>query len=127
MARDSILIVEDNADIRSTLRHLFELEGYEVRLAENGEDALEHLDEGQAPCLILLDLAMPRMDGWQFLEALQGMDSDASRAPVAVLSAQVDSTTARELKQRFGCRVIAKPAPIRTLLGVAKHCSERLH
>ena len=85
----AILIVEDNADIRDTFRTLFELEGFDVRLAANGEDALHRLDdEPAAPCLILLDLAMPVMDGWQFLDVLRSRE-DGGDIPVTVLSANV--------------------------------------
>lgn len=119
-----ILIVEDNPDIRATLRQLFEMEGFEVELAADGEDALRRLDPAGPPCLILLDLAMPRMDGWQFLAELHGRDGALAQTPVVVLSAQCDDATAQDLKHRFGCRVVAKPAPIRTLLNVARRCRE---
>lgn len=125
MGGNTILIVEDNPDIRSTLRHLFELEGYDVRLAEDGEAGLKSLEQGELPCLILLDLAMPRMDGMQFLERLHEGDSEAASIPVTVLSAQTDEAITRCLKDRFGCKVLSKPAPIATLLRTAKRCRDR--
>lgn len=120
----AILIVEDNADIRDTFRTLFELEGFDVRLAANGEDALHRLDdEPAAPCLILLDLAMPVMDGWQFLDVLRSREG-GGQIPVTVLSANVDATVSRDLKARYGCRVLRKPASIDALLGIARSCRD---
>lgn len=118
----AILIVEDNPDIRETFRTLFELEGFDVCLAENGEDALHRLDDDHlAPCLILLDLSMPVMDGWQFLDVLRGREG-GSEIPVTVLSANVDAGISRDLKSRYGVRVLRKPAPIDALLGIARTC-----
>ncbi|GAB6196805.1 response regulator [Lysobacter xanthus] len=118
----TILIVEDNADIRDTFRTLFELEGFDVRVAVNGLDALARLDDLPTPCLILLDLSMPVMDGWDFLDALKSRDGE--EIPVTVLSANVDPTVARELKSRYGCRVLRKPVQVDTLLGIARTCAE---
>ena len=117
---NAILIVEDNPDIREIFRTLFELEGFDVHVAENGQDALHRLDDDHVdPCLILLDLSMPVMDGWTFLDVLHGRD-DGDRIPVTVLSANVDATVSRELKTRYGCRVLRKPASVE----IAKACRE---
>jgi CheY-like chemotaxis protein len=121
---NTILIVEDNPDIREIFRTLFELEGFDVHLAENGQDALHRLDDDHVePCLILLDLSMPVMDGWTFLDVLHGRD-DGDRIPVTVLSANVDAALSRDLKSRYGCRVLRKPASVEALLGIAKACRE---
>ena len=116
----AILIVEDNPDIRDTFRMLFELEGYDVRVAGNGEEALDRLDDDKTPepSLILLDLSMPVMDGRTFLEVLESRGD--RHIPVMVLSAEVDATVARELKSRYGVRVLRKPAPVDVLLAVAR-------
>ena len=115
----AILIVEDNADIRETFRMLFELEGYDVTLAGNGEEALQQLDdEALEPSLILLDLSMPVMGGREFLEVLKARGERA--IPIAVLSAEVDAAVARELKSRYGVRVLRKPAPVDVLLAIAR-------
>ena len=116
----AILIVEYNADIRETFRTLFELEGFDVRVAVNGEDALASLDgSDEAPALILLDLSMPVMNGWEFLDVLRSREYGAS-IPVAVLSANVDAEVSRDLRTRYGCRVLRKPASAEALLGVAR-------
>ena len=118
----AILIVEDNPDIRDTFRTLFELEGFDVHLAANGEDALHRLDDDHVePCLILLDLSMPVMDGWEFLDVLRGREGGGD-VPVTVLSANVDADVSRDLKARYGCRVLRKPASIDALLGIARTC-----
>src|SRR5712692_3825603 len=80
-----ILIVEDDGAIRSLLVNVLGEEGYEAAEAGDGVHALEKIREN-VPDLILLDLFMPRMDGWQFLErsrAVRGCES----VPVIVLSA----------------------------------------
>jgi CheY-like chemotaxis protein len=68
------------------LGRFLELEGYKVELAANGKQALERLTEGVHPCVILLDLMMPVMDGWQFRRR-QVADRDLKDIPVIVVSA----------------------------------------
>ena len=82
----SIMIVEDDRDTREMLGRFLELEGFEVRTAANGEIALQSLHEDGQPCVILLDLMMPVMNGWQFRDA-QRRDPALSRIPVVVVTA----------------------------------------
>ncbi len=65
----SILVADDNDDIREAIVEALESEGYAVRSARNGSEALEVLAELPVPTLILLDLMMPVMSGWEFLDA----------------------------------------------------------
>jgi CheY-like chemotaxis protein len=81
-----ILIVEDDRDTREMLEHFLELEGFDVRTAANGEGALQSLQTVGSPCLILLDLMMPVMNGWQFRE-VQSRDPELSKIPVVVVTA----------------------------------------
>ncbi len=81
-----ILLVDDDDAIRETLAELLEDEGYEVACATNGADALSKLAAAAAPTVILLDLAMPVMDGWTF-RAVQRGDPRLARIPTIVLSA----------------------------------------
>ena len=81
-----ILLVEDDADINSTLREMLEDEGYEVSATANGRAALEALEHLPAPCLVLLDVEMPRMDGQDFLTHLR-QDSRHGDDPVVVVTA----------------------------------------
>jgi len=82
----SVLIVEDDRDTREMLERFLELEGYRVRTAENGQRALEELERDAQACVILLDLMMPVMNGWQFREA-QVRNPKAAKIPVVVVSA----------------------------------------
>ena len=81
-----IVVVDDDTDLRETLGELLVEEGYETRLFENGRVALEFLKDGPEPRLILLDLMMPEMNGWQFREA-QLDDERLKGIPVVVMTA----------------------------------------
>jgi CheY-like chemotaxis protein len=82
----SVLIVEDDRDTREMLGRFLELEGFEVRMAANGQLALQTLHEDIHPCVIILDLMMPVMNGWQFRE-IQRTDPELSEIPVVVVTA----------------------------------------
>lgn len=83
-----ILVVDDEADVREAMSEELGALGHQVFVAQDGQAALRWLaDRGARPaCLILLDLRMPRMDGWDFLERLR-KQSDWIDLPVVVLSA----------------------------------------
>lgn len=84
-ARDCILIVEDDASLRETLADLLADEGYRVAEAANGQEALQRLRGAALPCIILLDLMMPVMNGWEFREH-QRRDPALAGIPVAVVT-----------------------------------------
>lgn len=88
-SRGRILVVEDDTDIRDSVRELLADEGYEVGVSANGAEALERLRLGPPPGLILLDLAMPVMDGSQF-RAEQRHAPDLAPIPVIILTAAED-------------------------------------
>jgi two-component system, chemotaxis family, chemotaxis protein CheY len=88
-----VLIVEDEDTIGEVVADALMLEGYEVRRARNGREALEMVHEW-LPHLILLDLMMPVMDGWAFRAAQRRLAGDAADVPVVVLSG------AREVRAR---------------------------
>jgi CheY-like chemotaxis protein len=118
-ARHLILVVEDNQDLRDAVCGVLEDEGYPVRGAANGRQALEALAMGPVPCLMLLDLMMPVMDGWQVLEALPVEAAPAATFPIIVLSAARDRN-ARHPQVR---RSLAKPVQIDVLLeAVQEYC-----
>ena len=81
----SVLVVEDEAMVRSVLAEALSLEGFDVRSAADGRDALAVLGRWH-PDVILTDLSMPRMDGWTFREELRRR-TDIADIPVIVLSA----------------------------------------
>jgi CheY-like chemotaxis protein len=85
-AQEKILLVEDDQAIRETLCTMLEDEGYFVTTAENGRQALEALSSAPAPDLIILDLRMPIMDGWEF-RTLQKADPLLAGIPVLAISA----------------------------------------
>lgn len=82
----SILIAEDNDDIRETLSEVLGMEGYTVHTAKNGKEALAKLGTIPTPTLVLLDLMMPVMSGWEFLDA-QKANAILQPHQVLVLSA----------------------------------------
>jgi CheY-like chemotaxis protein len=81
-----VLVVEDDRDTREMLEQFLEFEGFAVRTAVNGAAALDSLRSGQRPCVILLDLMMPVMNGWQF-RAAQTQDPHFASIPVVVITA----------------------------------------
>jgi CheY-like chemotaxis protein len=86
-----ILIVEDDADTRDSMRRLLELWGYRVLCAADGRAALSLL-RGELPSLILTDLRMPEMDGWQFRHQLR-REPRLATIPVVLISAENDLHT----------------------------------
>ena len=79
-----VLVVEDEAESRDTLRELLELEGFTVATASDGKAALELL-ETIDPCVVLLDLFMPVMDGWQVIDRLRA-DGRLGRMNVLIIT-----------------------------------------
>lgn len=117
-----ILIVEDDADLREMMAQLLTLEGYRAETAANGRDALDYLHQGDRPDLILLDLMMPIMDGWEFRRR-QREDPALADVPVVVLSA-LDQTRAADLG---GTAFLKKPLDFDRLLElVRQHCRDPL-
>ena len=84
-----ILVVEDDAVMRETIAELLEEEGYSVTVANGGEAGLAYLQQAPRPALILLDLMMPTMNGWEFHSQLQH-DPKLATIPVVLLSAVAD-------------------------------------
>jgi CheY-like chemotaxis protein len=91
--RPTVLLVNDDPDASEALGCLLEYEGYRVESAEDGRQALQKLNGGLRACVILLDLIMPGMDGYQF-RAEQLKDGDLARIPVIVYSAAADAREA---------------------------------
>lgn len=114
VSNKTILVVEDDEGIRETLRLVIELEGYQVQTATNGKDALEKLGQGSRPSLILLDLMMPVMNGWEFAQALQE-DSYLSQIPIAVVTAYSEKAKSIPAKA-----IIKKPVDMDRLFGVVR-------
>lgn len=115
----TVLVVEDDDQIRDTIKEALEFEGYTVLTSTNGKDALEVLRGNQSPCLILLDLMMPIMNGWEFLNHRKA-DDVLMTIPVAVVSAAEMRSikTAGEVQA-----IIKKPIDLDSLLAwVKRYC-----
>jgi CheY-like chemotaxis protein len=118
--RHSILIVEDDFDIREALTQILEEEGYRVRCAANGQEALAVAAEDPVPSLILLDLMMPVMNGWQF-RAEQLKDARIASVPVLIISADPQLQSKAEALGVAG--LLRKPIALDDLLSAVKdHC-----
>jgi CheY-like chemotaxis protein len=95
-ASASLMVVDDDEDIREMAKLVLESEGHCVATAADGLEAWQRLEAGESPSLILLDLMMPRMDGEQFLHALRA--SARASIPVVIMSGHnAASVKAREL------------------------------
>ena len=115
-----ILVVEDDADVRCSLEWLLRVEGYAVTTAIHGADALRQLQAGLRPCVILLDLKMRVMDGFEFRK-LQLQDPQLARIPVIIYSGIVDPEPVATQLQATAH--LQKPFDLGTLLtAVEAHC-----
>lgn len=111
----TILIVEDDHDLRDVMQQALELEGYNVLSASNGLHALEVLALAKNPALIFLDIMMPVMDGHQFLKVLR---NDDALAPIPVV---VTSATASPEEIIGANNFIRKPLDLDAILKMAKN------
>jgi CheY-like chemotaxis protein len=109
----TILVVEDDAATRDALAMVLAAEGYSVVGAANGQEALSRLHTAPRPDLILLDLMMPVMDGWQFRRE-QAQDPALAGIPVVVLSA--DSNVQQKAASLHAAGYLQKPVDIENLL-----------
>ncbi|MCY1004155.1 response regulator [Nannocystis pusilla] len=110
-----ILLVEDDDDIRDAVAELLRDEGYDVHGVDNGEKALAYLHQAaREPCLILLDLMMPVLDGWQVIDRLRGQDRLLA-LPVVVMSAASPKTAPPDV-----AAFVRKPIDLDLLLGLVK-------
>lgn len=117
-----ILVVDDNARVREMLADMLELDGHTVYQAESGQVALEYLQGGLTPRLIICDLMMPDVDGWQVLESVEQMDEPPK---VIVFSSLGDLASIERLTGRYGCRVMKKPEQLREVRAAAREQLER--
>ena len=108
-----VFVVDDNQELRRTLRELLELEGYRIQEARHGEDALAALALEPGPCIVLLDIEMPHMDGATFLSELARHPRSPSVA-VVVMSANPETPRFRSLEGV--CGVLMKPFGLEELL-----------
>jgi len=122
----SVLIVDDDLDILEALAELLECEGYRVTTVTDGRAALSHLRGGLRPCVILLDLMMPGMNGWDFRNE-QLNDAELKDIPVVIVTAA--TVTEAALKAQLGdISLLSKPPLDDELISIVRrHCGEPLH
>jgi len=122
MHRHVVLIVEDHPDTCGAITALLEGEGYRVACAVDGEDALAALQRGLRPCLILLDMMMPRMSGEEFRDIQRG-SPEWHDIPVALYTGDGQ---AKEKARRLGLQHwFTKPLDVEQLLSVVSDYCQR--
>lgn len=118
-AGKTVLVVEDDDDIREVVTHIIQRAGYEVRQARNGQEALDELARKEQPCLVLLDLMMPVMSGAEFLRNVGAAQRVVP--PIVVLSAIADRQ-----KPPGAAEYVQKPSSEAELLRIVRaYCEER--
>jgi len=115
-----VLVVDDDYAVLDAMKDILEDEGYEVSVAANGLEALKELAQGPWPCVILLDLMMPVMNGWEFREK-QLEDEGLAAIPTIIVTAHnKPEVNAAELKAATSIR---KPiAPALLLETIGRYC-----
>ena len=116
MAEHTVLVVDDDPDIRESIEELLRSDGLDAAVAANGEEALRVLEQRKIH-VILLDLMMPIMDGWEFRRRQQ---ADPAIAPIPVVVITASGHTNGALK---GLEILRKPLRIDDVIGeLQKHC-----
>ena len=115
MNKKKILIVDDEDDILHFLELVLREKGYEVVTASGGHEALTKAQVDR-PDLVLLDIMMPQMDGWEVLKLLR-VDEETADIPVAMLSARTEAKDRVQGLQEGAIDYICKPFSLQELLG----------
>jgi len=105
--KKKIMIVDDDPDILYSLKQILESEGYIVYTFEDGNECIRELENGTKPSLIILDVMMPIMSGWEVHRRL-GQNRKWMKIPVVFLTARCNDT-AEEMYERYGITRIKKP------------------
>jgi CheY-like chemotaxis protein len=116
----SVLIIDDDPEVREAVREVLEEQGLRVLCASSGREALQILRAESEPCLILLDLLMPIMSGWQF-RAVQAQDPVLARLPVVVMTA----TSSLEDAAIHADGILRKPVHLDDLVAVVRRYCPR--
>lgn len=116
----AILVVDDDDDIRAVLADVLEFAGYRAIRAFNGEDALAQMQSQPLPCMVLLDMMMPVVDGWEFRRR-QLADPKLAHVPVVVVSGA--GRTAEIASEIGAAGFLSKPVMRSQLLDVvSRYC-----
>ena len=119
MNPSKILIIDDMSTHLLLLQTILEEEGYKVIAADNGKDALEHIANDKNIDLILLDIMMPELDGYQVLQKVKTKDNHTS-VPVIVVSAKTDSTSIKKALEEGAYDYITKPLNVHDIKNKVK-------
>jgi CheY-like chemotaxis protein len=112
-----VLLVDDDEDLRDSIAELLRRRGYRVATADDGHAALAIIATTQLPCVVLLDLVMPGMDGWKFLALVQA-DPVMSSIPIVIASGHAATHAPTGI-----AGVLHKPFDLQELYEVvARHC-----
>jgi CheY-like chemotaxis protein len=114
--KQTIMLVEDDDEARGLFAEILETEGFNVIAFANGREALEHLRNAEAPCLMILDLRMPVMDGAQ-LRSVMLQDRRLAKIPAIVVSAFAQAANTADLSL---AKVLKKPVDVTALLSVVR-------
>ena len=117
MSTKTVLIVEDDQAIRDMIRSILEIEGYEVRAASNGAEGIQLLQQNGVPSVVILDMMMPKMNGWDFLDVMRSNPKTAD-IPVVVVSAYGE--IAKSVKPTC---YVPKPVKLEALLSALESCA----
>jgi CheY-like chemotaxis protein len=121
--RPRILVVDDSATVRMLVERTLARAGYDVTVASDGAEALD-VAQASPPDLVLLDFVMPRMNGFQFAQALRGI-ANLRHVPIVLMSARAHRIGAQFLAQTGAVDAIAKPFAPEALLAVTAHSLQR--
>lgn len=108
MESNKILIIDDMSTHLLLLQTILEEEGYEVAAIDNGKEAMEKIENDQDIRLILLDIMMPELDGYQILDKVKSEDKNVN-IPVIVVSAKTDSSSIKKALEKGASDYITKP------------------
>jgi CheY-like chemotaxis protein len=115
----TVLVVDDEPDVRLVARLVLEAAGFEVTEAESGEDALGAIEGGSAPDVILLDVRMSGIDGWEVMRRLRSDPAQAD-VPVVVFTANLAGRSDAPADMRDHDQLIIKPFNTDELLGMVE-------
>ncbi|HEX8981703.1 MAG TPA: response regulator [Ktedonobacterales bacterium] len=123
-----ILVVDDDQDIRETLRLALEDEGYEVEEAEDGVEALLLMRDSAGPLVVILDFRMPRLNGLSVLRHVNTAKSPAVHHNFVLVTANraMLSTTGLKLLQRMDVPIVEKPFDLNDLLDLVTRAADAL-
>jgi len=113
-----VLVVDDDPQVREVVRVNLEMEGYAVLEAGNAEEGLKAVED-DTPDLVLLDVMMPQVDGWEMLRRVQERHGPGS-IPVVMFSGQLEGSAEREAAERGAQGFVGKPFDLRALIEQTK-------